>query len=199
MFLKPKSTVLNPPALLYRRFTNIQQSNNLTSVYKTIDDSLFWLFDSQNLSFTQIASDLLPNTSTIIDVTSTTILQFQTTFFQYVNSQWVSMEEPPENVTLLSATFNNIAKYQTNRYYFVGSFDYMIKGTIEGTTTQYIKGNIIPLTSMNIKYFDDSLHISVDDLVVIDKHLYSIENPEKMQKRLPKPFNIYFATLNSIL
>lgn len=199
MFLKPKSTVLNPPALLYRRFTNIQQSNNLTNVYKTVDDSLFWLFDSQNLSFTKIESDLLPNTSTIIDVNSTTILQFQTTFFQYVNSQWILMKEPPSNTTLLSATFNNIAKYQTNRYYFVGSFDYMIKGTIEGTTTQYLKGNIIPLTSMNIKYFDDSLNISVDDLVVIDKHLYSVENPEKMQKRLPKPFNIYFATLNSIL
>ena len=104
-----------------------------------------------------------------------------------------------ENTTLLSATFNNIAKYQTNKYYYVGSFDYMIKGSVGGTTTQYIKGNIIPLTSLNIKYFDDSINLAVDDLVVIDKKLYAVENPEIVKKMQPKAFNIYFATLNSIL
>lgn len=99
----------------------------------------------------------------------------------------------------LSAKFGNIARYQTNKYYFVGSFDYMIRGSIEGTTTQHIKGNIMPLTSMNIKYFNDDIDLDVDDLVVIGDHLYSVENPETTQKRMPKAFKVHFATLNSIL
>ena len=100
---------------------------------------------------------------------------------------------------LLSAKFNNIAKYQFNKYYYVGSMDYMVKGSIEGTTTQYIKGNIIPLTSLNIKYFNDDIKLNPDDLIVIDKHLYSIENVEDVVKRQPKKFAVHFATLNSIL
>ena len=107
--------------------------------------------------------------------------------------------KPEEEIPLLSATFNNIGKYQTNTYYYVGSFDYMIKGTISGTTTQFIKGNIIPLTSLNIKYFDDDIDLAPDDLVVIEGHLYSVENPETVLKQLPKPFKVHFATLNSIL
>ena len=86
-----------------------------------------------------------------------------------------------------------------NRYYFSGSFDFMYKGSIEGTTVQYLKGNIIPLTAFNIKYFNDDINLSVDDLVVIDKQLYSVENPETVLKRSPKPFAIHYATLNSIL
>jgi hypothetical protein len=103
------------------------------------------------------------------------------------------------NIELLSGTFNNIAKYQTNKYYYIGNFDFTIKGSIEGTTAQYIKGNIIPLTSLNIKYFDDEINLRTDDLVVVDGHLYSVENPETTIKQQPKPFKIHFATLNSIL
>jgi hypothetical protein len=100
---------------------------------------------------------------------------------------------------LLNATFNNIAKYQTNKYYYVGNFDFTIKGSIEGATARYIKGNIIPLKSLNIKYYEDNIDLSVDDLVVVDGHLYSVENPETSIKQQPKPFKIHFATLNSIL
>ena len=86
----------------------------------------------------------------------------------------------------MSAKFNNIGKYQTNKYYYVGSFDYMVKGSIEGTTSQYIKGNIIPLTSMNIKHFNDEINLNVDDLVVIGKKLFSVENPETTMKNATK-------------
>ena len=86
-----------------------------------------------------------------------------------------------------------------NKYYYTGSFDYMIKGSVSGVTTQPIRGNITPLTSLNIKYFDDSVNLSPHDLVVIDGHLYSVENPETSIKQMPKPYKIYFATLNSIL
>ena len=95
--------------------------------------------------------------------------------------------------------FNNMSKYQTNKYYYVGSFDFMIKGSIEGTTTQYIKGNITPLTAMNIKHYNDDIKLSVDDLVVVEGRLYSVENPETVYKQQPKRYNIYFATLNSVL
>ena len=100
---------------------------------------------------------------------------------------------------MLNASFNNIAKYHTNKYYYVDSFAFVIKGSIEGTTAQYIKGNIIPLTSLNIKFYEDDIALSTDDLVVIDGHLYSVENPETSIKQQPKPFKIHFATLNNIL
>ena len=48
-------------------------------------------------------------------------------------------------------------------------------------------------------HFNDDIKLSVDDLVVVDGHLYSVENPETIIKQQPKPFNIYFATLNNIL
>lgn len=103
------------------------------------------------------------------------------------------------DIELLSGTFNNIAKYQTNKYYYVGSFDFMQKGGIESTTSQYIKGNIIPLQSLNIKHFNDDIKLSTDDLVVVDGHLYSVENPETDHKHQPKDYAVHFATLNSIL
>ena len=86
-----------------------------------------------------------------------------------------------------------------NKYYYVGSFDFMIKGSVEGTTAQFIKGNILPLSSMNIKYFTDDITINHDDLVVVDKRLFSVEDTEMDIKYNPKPYKVYFATLNSIL
>lgn len=200
MFLKPKTNVENSKALLYKRFIGIEKSVSTSILYYTISNGLYWSFDNQSLVFTQIDITQAPTNSTITQVSDfSTILQYQSTYFRYNGTQWETLSSLPENITLLSASFNNIGKYQTNKYYYVGSFDYMIKGSIEGTTSQYIKGNIIPLTSLNIKYYDDNIKLSQDDLVVIEKRLYSVENPEKTQKRMPKAFNIYFATLNSIL
>jgi len=201
MLLKPKSTVGNDMALLYKRFIGLENSNNLRVVYKTHSDNLYWLINADLQIFNIIdAENLLPTTivKTIYD--NITILQFQSIYFKYNGSDWVKTTNiTGEGITLLSATFNNIAKYQMNKYYFAGSFDYVIKGSIEGTTTQYIKGNIMPLTALNIKHYNDSIKLAEDDLVVIDKHLYSVENPSITQKRLPRAFRIYFATLNSIL
>lgn len=198
MRLKPKSTVHNPRALVYRRFIGLEKSINLATVYFTLSDSKYWTFDNETLEFSQIDASLIPAESVVTKITDNyTFLNYQGHWFTYTGTQWIETYYFSE--ILLSATFNNIAKYQTNKYYYVGSFDYMIKGSVDGTTTQYIKGNIIPLTSLNIKYFDDSINLSVDDLVVIDKKLYSVENTETVKKMQPKAFNIYFATLNSIL
>lgn len=200
MRLKPKSTVRNPRALVYRRFTGLEKSINMQVVYLTLIDNTYWTFDNQTLTFSKINASLIPQESQIKQITEyQTILTYLGKYFRYTGLEWEEIENIGENVTLLSATFNNIAKYQTNKYYYVGSFDYMIKGSVEGTTSQFIKGNIIPLTSINIKHFDDSINLNVDDLIVIEGKLYSVENPETVRKMQPKAFNIYFATLNSIL
>ena len=170
-------------------------------MYNTVSDGLFWTFDNLTLKFTQVESSALPQGATIVQIQAfSSVLNYQGTYFRYNDlNGWEKITDLANNVTLLSASFNNVAKYQVNKYYFVGSFDYVIKGSIEGTTAQYIKGNIIPLTSLNIKHFNDDIKLSADDLVVVDGHLYSVENPETVIKQQPKPFNIYFATLNNIL
>lgn len=94
---------------------------------------------------------------------------------------------------------STISKYQKNKYYYAGSFDYMIRGSSEETTTQFLKGNIMDLKTMSIKYYNDNINLKVDDMVVIDNRVYAVESIETNIKRLPKPFKIYFARLNSIM
>lgn len=198
MKLKPKSTVHNPLALVFRRFTVINESFTVENIYMTVADNKYWVFDNQKLSFIEVGNAVISTSTKVTNVFNYNVLQYQKLYFKYNGASWVSIEDI-SGLTLLSALYNNVGKYQTNKYYFSGSFDYMIKGSIEGTTSQYIKGNILPLTSLNIKYFDDDISLSVDDLVVIDGKLYSVEDPETTIKQQPKPFKIYFATLNSIL
>lgn len=201
MKMKPRTTTKNTRALLYKRFIGLEKSVNLNIVYNTVGDGLFWTFDNLTLEFTQVESSALPQGATIVQIQAfSSVLNYQGTYFRYNDlNGWEKITDLANNITLLSASFNNVAKYQVNKYYFVGSFDYVIKGSIEGTTAQYIKGNIIPLTSLNIKHFNDDIRLSADDLVVVGGHLYSVENPETVIKQQPKPFNIYFATLNNIL
>lgn len=198
MKLKPKSTVHNPLALVFRRFTVINESFTVENIYMTVADNKYWVFDNQKLSFIEVDNAVISTSTKVTNVFNYNVLQYQNLYFKYNGASWESIEDI-SGLTLLSALYNNVGKYQTNKYYFSGSFDYMIKGSIEGTTSQYIKGNILPLTSLNIKYFDDDISLSVDDLVVIEGKLYSVEDPETTIKQQPKPFKIYFATLNSIL
>ena len=198
MKLKPKSTVHNPLALVFRRFTVINESFTVENIYMTVADNKYWIFDNQKLSFIEVDNAVISASTKVTNVFNYNVLQYQKLYFKYNGASWESIEDI-SGLTLLSALYNNVGKYQTNKYYFSGSFDYMIKGSIDGTTSQYIKGNILPLTSLNIKYFDDDISLSVDDLVVIDGKLYSVEDPETTIKQQPKPFKIYFATLNRIL
>ena len=111
----------------------------------------------------------------------------------------VSVKFMATGLDLLSALFNDVARYQTNKYYRVGTFDYMIRGSIEGSENQIIKGAIAPLNSMEIKHFNDHIKLDHDDLVVIDGHLYYVEDTTRDEKRMPKKYNVYFARLNNIL
>lgn len=198
MRMKFKSTTLSDKALVYRRFIGLEKGLSLNTIYKTIADNLLWSFDHSTMSFIPLDLEQAPTGSTIVSISATTILQYLTTYFQYVDGEWVTITNTT-GLTLLSAKYADIGKYQTNKYYYVGSIDFIQKGTIGGTTTQVIKGNIIPLTSLNIKYYNDDIKIMPDDLIVINKHLYSIENVEDDPKYQPKRYTIHFATLNSIL
>ena len=201
MKLKPRSTTQCPKALLYKRFIGLEKSINLQIVYNTISDGKFWSFDNLSLAFSQIQGSLIPQTSQVVQIEDfNSVLQYQSTYFRYTGLAWETITDiSSSNITLLSSSFNNIAKYQTNKYYFSGSFDYMIKGSESISTTQFIKGNITPLRSFNIKYYSDDIKLTPDDLIVIENNLYSVERCEVVRKMQPRAFNIYFATLNSIL
>jgi len=198
--MKFKSTTLGTRALLYKRFIGMEKSLNLATVYNTISNGLFWAFDYETLTFSKLTIDTVPTATKVVQIEDfKSVLQYQSTYFRYNGLEWQTITELGEDITLLSATFNNVGRYQTNKYYYCGSFDFMVKGSVEGTNTQYIKGNIIPLTSLNIKHFNDDIQLTQDDLVVADGRLYSVENPEIDIKHQPKDYKIYFATLNSIL
>ena len=200
MRLKPRSTVKNPRALVYKRFIGLETSTSLAIVYETDSDGLFWTFDNLALQFNEIDAEAVENSEIRHVADFSSVFVYQGHYFRYNGLEWQTFTElADQNIVPLSATFNNIGKYQTNKYYYTGSFDYMIKGSISGTTVQYVKGNITPLTSMNIKYFDDDVNLSPQDLVVVGGRLYSVENPETILKQQPKAFKVYYATLNSIL
>lgn len=185
----------------YDRYTF--SKNTLFSYYSK--GLRYWFYDNTLLTNQMVELDLDPTSMAIIGtnikvINTSTIYVGENHTYKFQDDEFVIADGTIlPNSEFLSAKFGNIARYQTNKYYFVGSFDYMIRGSIEGTTTQHIKGNIMPLTSMNIKYFNDDIDLDVDDLVVIGDHLFSVENPETTQKRMPKAFKVHFATLNSIL
>lgn len=195
MFLKPKSSVLNPPALLYKRFTALEESRSLKNVYKTTDDKV-WTFDYQELTFNLYEGEIVGN---VINISSTTVLTFGKYYFYYTD-KWNKVETlDVEGLTLLSAKYNDVGKYKVNKYYFAGSFDYMELGDMSQSESQFLKGAMTHTKSMNIRTFDDSIQLEPDDLIVIGDTLYSIESISVSRKRLPREFKIYFATLNNIL
>lgn len=201
MILKPKTTTLNTRALLYKRFIGLAKSETLGSVYITLSNGALWTFDSEGLQFCSLGESFVPQEAQRIAVYDmTTVLQYKDKYFRFNGQKWETLDNlEGGDITLLSAKFNNIGKYQTNKYFYAGSFDYTIRSSIDSTTGQFIKGNITPMSSLQIKHFNDDINLKEDDLVVVDGKLYSVEAPETVEKHQPRRFNIYFATLNSIL
>lgn len=212
MFLKPKKTNLNEPAVVYRRITKVETSESTIILYKCLNYNgltySYFIFNKDKLEFEPIDYSSLNSTpQKIIVVTATTQVFVSGGYYFYWNAQadynkgaWVkSATQPQGTITLADAGFANIGRYQTNLYLYAGSFQYTIKGEVVGARTQQLKGNILPLTSMNIEYYDDTIGLEVGDLVVVHNQLFSVENPTTEKKHLPKEFNIYFCTLNSVL
>ena len=205
--LKPKKTTFNEPALVYRRFTRLESSRQLSVVYKCADiygQYSYWVFDREKLYFSKLDSvDDLINTSYIVVNDGTQVFQYGNYYYYWdkPTTYWVRTQNLPQNyVTLEGTGYSNIGtKYQTNQFYCVGQIHYIITGEVSGTKTQPIKGVIMPLQSMNIKYYDDGLTLDQEDLVVVNGALYTVENPDYSIKHMPRPYKIYYATLNSIM
>ena len=84
MKMKPKSTVHNPKALVYRRFIGLEKSVNLGTVYFTTVDSKYWTFDVETLTFQPFDSSLIITSTNIVDIaTNTTILTYLDKFFYF--------------------------------------------------------------------------------------------------------------------
>lgn len=209
MKMKPKSTVKNARAMLYKRYIELETSNSLAKIYRTGGTALeyrYWYFNGDIADFIEMTYADVPSSATIID-TGINVYVYKNKYYRYGGTPgvypptlaWVKYDTNPSQLTPIGMKVNTIGKYQLNKYYYVASFDFIIKGSIGGTTTQYIKGNIAPLTSFDIKHFNDNINLQPDDLVVINGRLYSVENPEEDHKHQPKDYKIYYATLNSIL
>ena len=205
MLLKPKKTTFNEPAAIYKRVTRIQSSLDSLVAYKA-QDSLqqehLFAFDKDKQEFIPVAE----TAETEIVVSDGEVFMSGNNYFYWDKTAnmgqgaWVKTTELPETYTTLrGAGFNNIAKYQTNQYVYSCSVDYIITGEVAGTKTQPIKGVIMPLTSMNIKYYSDEALIDEEDLVVVDGALYKAESPDYAIKHMPRPYKIHYVTLNSIL
>lgn len=203
MYLKPRNSVLNPPALLYRRYNEIVIAQDKTSMIQT-SDLKWWVFDANSLTFSEVdATYAAANTKTYPYTTGTfPVAVFAGNQFSYSESEgWQpynanSAGSLESNFCNMTSAF--IAKYQINRYYFVRAFDYMRSDTEDGATIQPIKGLVTPIHSFDIRTYDD-VSFNTDDFVVLDGHLYSVENPSTSIKMLPRPFTITSVTLNSIL
>ena len=202
MKMKPRTTVHNERAVLFRRYSDIDESVVQKFYYKTVvdDTTRYWKFDVLKVNFVEITADDLVFL-TAVNVTNTTqYFHFKGYYYHFSPSVgWVRTETVNSQTLADEIKVPSIAKYQTNRYYFVGYFDYMIRGGVESADVQPIKGLITPSESMTIRTFSDDIKLDHDDLVVIGKRLYSIESMETVRKMQPKPFCIYTATLNSIL
>ena len=210
MFLKPKKTTFNEPAAVYRRVTRIQSSLDKLVVYKAQRANyatwLWYYFDKDKQEFTYVsqASYDGPAQSTIV-VSDTDVFASNGYYFYWNKNgnngdgAWVKTDTLPTGKTLKGAGFDNIAKYQTNQYIYVGSIDYVIKGEVAGTRTQPIRGAIMHLTSMNIQYYSDDIIIEEEDLVVVGGRLFMAESPDYTIKHMPRPYRINYVTLNSIL
>ena len=211
MILKPKKTTFNTPAAIYKRVTRIFRSLDSLVVYKaqgTYYQLWHWYsFDKDTLEFTWVA-DVTYNgpAQSTITVSDGDVFMSGGFYFYWDKTMnggkggWIKSAQLPQNyTTLLDAGYNNIARYQTNQYIYAGTIDYIITGEVSGTKTQPIKGVIMPLTSMNIKYHSDDVVIDEEDLVVIDGNLYSAESPDYSIKHMPRPYKTHYVTLNSIL
>lgn len=208
--LKPRKSVLNAKALVYRRVTRIEKSRITSLVYMCLkSDSTYdyYMYDADLDTMISVDVDNLEINPTLIPINNDLIVLTSGTKYFYWdktadsnNGAWVEDTTIPQSYsTLLDAGYSSVGRYHTNQYYYVGAIDYLITGEVAGAETQPIKGAIMPLSSMNIKYYDDYINLGVEDLIVIDHALYSVENADYSIKHQPRQYKVYYATLNSVL
>ena len=81
--LKPKCSVNNPRALVYKRFTAIEQSESLAIVYETDSDGLFWTFDNEKLQFDEIDAESVADSEIRHVRDFYTVFSYEGHYFRY--------------------------------------------------------------------------------------------------------------------
>ena len=95
MRLKPKQTVKNPKALIYRRFTHIETSvGTVDGVYYKTPDDYYWQFNLNTENFETVNPATISEYAKIINITNVMInnalttkpvLQYKTKYYTYPN------------------------------------------------------------------------------------------------------------------
>lgn len=196
MNMKPKSTTLSPRALIFKRYIGINTATTTKAIYHT-EDNKNWFFNGETGLFEEYV-DYSPSGATIQVFDNTTVLKYKTDYFKYYMHKWVKVGAQSVG-SFVNVKSSNIGKYDINKYYLAGSFDYVENGSKSESFTQPLKGTIAPLTSISIKHFNDYIDAKQDDLVVINNKLFVVESVEADHKHLPKDYYVYYLTLTSIL
>lgn len=114
MRMKPKSTVHNPRALLYKRYTDLETSFALKALYITSDNKA-WIFDIETQGFLPYEGDRSVFGTNVINVSTTDsafdIITYKNTYFYYAmnfaltRGVWVqSPQKPLSSPLVVSAT-----------------------------------------------------------------------------------------------
>lgn len=122
MRLKPKSTVHNDRAILFRRYTDLEQSFGKRVLYRTRDGKL-WLFSSESQNFVEYTGETsgfsqIINAYSETDVTKFKIFQFRSSYFWYIdgiqdeNGGWIVSSTLPYSST--DVTINGTSDNQNN-------------------------------------------------------------------------------------
>lgn len=209
MILKPKTAIETIRAVVYKRFTDIERTFSTDpskiTLYKG-DDNKYFTFDKESCTFLEYTET--PTTETIVQVHGNGVyygIIYRGIYFVYMNTngtyswQIFSQSTIPTLTDTYEGKSNIIAQYGANKYYFAGTFDFMYRGGVESVDSQPLKGAIIDLTSLEIKYYDDNINLDHDDMVVVSGRLFQVESTSFAKKYAPKPIIVArFVTLTSI-
>lgn len=203
MKLKPKIQMQEPRALLYKKYIALKRSSNYEVVYKTTDTK-YWQFNGDNKTFEELTGVQESAFGEVVAVSNTTSVMFKELSavynFEYnlITHKWYS-STPIAGFPVLSLRFSNVAQYDFNKYYLHKSFVYVKQGGVEQQKLQFIRGNKVVSTTMEIKHSNDNLNATTDDLVVINHRLYSIESMAIDHVHQPRDYAIYTMVLQEIV
>lgn len=200
MFLKPKHTYLDQPALHYKKIIDIAEyfNSNPHFYYQVGDTYKNYVFDKTTETFIDADSDGLAGYGILIDGTTTYV--YRDKYFKYdtTNLVWTTITKEEATETIITVSSNNMYKGQKNRYIKDRYFDYTIVSDINENQEQIGKGLISDNKSFDIKYTDDEIDIKDDDIIQIENEIYIVSESQYKVIRLPKPYKTYFCTLTRL-
>jgi hypothetical protein len=200
MFLKPKHTYLDQPALHYKKIIDIAEyfNSNPHFYYQSGDVYKNYVFDRNTETFVDADTELLTGVGILIDGSNT--YQYSNKYFKYdtTNLVWTTITQDQATETIISVSSNNVYRGQKNRYIKDRYFDYTIISDINENEQQIGKGLISDTKSFDIKYTDDEVNIKDDDIIQIENELRFVSETQYKVIRLPKPFKTYFCTLTRL-